>query len=139
MLLRQWFLIGEIEKTHHCYSSDIVARGYGYKRDCLSISYCPHNIITNPPFKYNFPISLIHHAHKIMDRNKKLALFLPVRYLAGIRRKNTFEQYPPQTIWVMAKRPIIFINGNRVAANAVDFAWYVWQIGSKHTTRVEWI
>ena len=74
------------------YSSDLVDRGYGDIKDFLSIEnnqQTEMNIITNPPYKY--ANDFIVRSLSIMQKGKKLALFLPIRYLEGKARKKIFK------------------------------------------------
>lgn len=63
-------------------STDLIARGYEDRTyDFLSNTNLStdRNIITNPPYKYSKEFIL--KALEIMETGKKLALFLPIRYL----------------------------------------------------------
>ena len=97
---------------YEVYSSDLIDRGYGEVKDFLSIEnnqQIDMNIITNPPYKY--ANDFIVRSLSIMKQNKKLALFLPIRYLEGKARKKIFKENPPKIIYVSSSRLICAING----------------------------
>lgn len=132
----------EIKKFgFNVYSSDLINRGYGVVKDFLSIenfNQTNMNIITNPPYKYanEFVIK----AMTILKEGKKLALFLPIRYLEGKARKRIYKEFPPKTIYVSSSRLICAINGNfhLQTGSAVSYAWLVWQKGYKGETILKW-
>lgn len=123
------------------YSSDLIDRGYGEVKDFLSIENCSvvdTNIITNPP--YRFANDFIVKAMSIMQQGKKLALFLPIRYLEGKARKKIFAAYPPKIIYVSSSRLICAINGefHKQKGSAVSYAWFVWEKGYQGSTIIDW-
>ena len=130
------------------YSSDLVNRGYGEQFDFLSGNMSNYlsetnktidmNIITNPPYKY--ANDFIVKALSIMQQGKKLALFLPIRYLEGKARKKIFKENPPKIIYVSSSRLICAINGefHKQKGSAVSYAWFVWEKGYQGTTTIDW-
>jgi len=132
----------EIKKFgFNVYSSDLINRGYGDVKDFLSIENCNEtsmNIITNPPYKY--ANEFIIKAMTILKEGKKLALFLPIRYLEGKARKRIYKEFPPKTIYISSSRLICAINGNfdSQTSSAVSYAWLVWQKGYKGETVLKW-
>ena len=74
-------------------STDLIDRGYGGVQDFLKVKgSVPYNIITNPPYRESQ--AFIEKALEILQTGKKLALFLPIRYLEGRSRKEIFEIIP---------------------------------------------
>ena len=131
------------------YSSDLVDRGYGEQFDFLSGNMSNYlsetnktidmNIITNPPYKY--ANDFIVKALSIMKEGKKLALFLPIRYLEGKARKKIFKENPPKIIYVSSSRLICAINGefHKQKGSAVSYAWFVWDKEYDGKPTIEWI
>ena len=123
-------------------STDIIDRGYGDKiMDFLGLEN--HNetdmhIVTNPPYRY--ANDFIIRALSIMQQGKKLALFLPIRYLEGKQRKQTFRKYPPKIVYVSSSRLKCAINGEfeKMTGSAVSYAWFVWEKGYNGKTMLDW-
>lgn len=133
----------EIKKAgFNVYSSDIVDRGYGDNvADFLAIDnneFTKSNIITNPPYRYANEFIL--KALSIMEDGKKLALFLPIRYLEGKARKQIFKDFPPKRICVSSSRLKCAINGefDKMQDSAVSYAWFIWEKGYKEQTILDW-
>lgn len=130
------------------FSSDIVDRKYQNidltHLDFLeSKSITPNfqldwNIITNPPYKY--ANQFIEKALEIIEIGKKVAFFLPIRYLETKSRKVIFEKYPPIRIYVSSNRLKCAMNGDfeKMANSAVCYAWFVWEKGYTGTTELKW-
>ena len=124
------------------YSTDLIDRGYGNGVfDFLSIENTisiDHNIITNPPYRYANDFIL--KALSIMKTGKKLALFLPIRYLEGKARKHIFLEHPPKKIYVSSGRIKCAINGDfdNMKGSALSFAWFVWEKGYKGKPTLDW-
>ena len=127
------------------YSTDLIDRGYGNGVfDFLSIENTisiDHNIITNPPYRYANDFIL--KALSIMKTGKKLALFLPIRYLEGKARKHIFLEHPPKTVYVSSSRLLCAKNGEfeqmiAGGGSAVAYAWFVWEKGFNGQTELQW-
>jgi len=127
---------------YEVYSTDIIDRGYGDKiMDFLGIDNCLEvnmNIITNPPYRYANDFIL--KAISIMSNGNKLALFLPIRYLEGKARKETFRKFPPKTVHISSSRLACAMNGkfDEMKGSAVSYAWFVWEKGYKGETILKW-
>ena len=127
---------------YEVFSTDIINRGYGDKfMDFLwfdNSEPIDMNIITNPPYRY--ANQFIIRAMSIIQEGKKLALFLPIRYLEGIERKEIFRQYPPKMVYVSSSRLKCALNGEfeKINSSALGFAWFVWQKGYDGETILRW-
>jgi len=127
---------------YEVFSTDIVNRGYGDGEiDFIGIENTNEtdmNIITNPPYRY--ADQFITRSLEIMQDGKKLALFLPIRYLEGKARKQIFINTPPRTIYVSSSRLKCAINGefDKMTGSAVSYAWFVWQKGFNGETVLKW-
>jgi hypothetical protein len=131
----------EIESCgYKVYSSDLIDREYGEVLNFLSVhnKHTNMNIITNPPYKY--ANEFIIKAMEIMEEGKKLALFLPIRYLEGKARKKIFEKYPLKTLYVSASRLQCARNGNFIkrSGGAVAFGWFIWIKGFNGVSELKW-
>ena len=137
-------LAKEFEEAGYCvYATDLINRGYGYQRDFLTTVAPPvkgFDIITNPP--YSKAQEFVEHALDISEDGRKVAMFLKIQFLEGKARRKLFKRYPPKTIYVSSSRLKCAMNGDfeRYAkANAVCYAWYVWEKGHTGETVIKWI
>lgn len=96
------------------------------------------DIVTNPPYKYAG--QFIEKAMSILEDGRKLALFLPIRYLASKSRRAIFEKYPPYKVWVSSSRLVCAVGGDFASTkgSAVDYAWFIWHKGYDRETRLGW-
>lgn len=125
------------------HSSDLIDRGYGTTPvDFLAVdtrSPGDYNIITNPPYK--FANQFMMKGYSLLQPGRKLALFLPIRYLEGKERKaKIFDRFPPKTIHISSGRIVCALNGEfeKVSGSAMAFAWFVWQKDWEGETSVKW-
>lgn len=116
----------EIKKYgYKVFSTDIVDRKYGDKIvDFLAMdnTETDMNLITNPPYAY--ADDFIVKGMEILKEGKKLALFMPIRYLEGKKRKKIFAAYPPKVVYVSSSRLACAINGDfaNMKGSAVSYA-----------------
>lgn len=129
---------------HDVLSADIVDRGGNQKmtQDFFAVGANPRNsrdIITNPPYK--FAKEFVEHALEISQESVKVAMFLKLTFLEGIKRKQLFDKYPPKAIYVFRNRIDCWKNGIKPdkPSKAVCYAWFVWVKGYKGKTEVKWI
>ncbi|GHT33149.1 hypothetical protein FACS189434_06590 [Bacteroidia bacterium] len=94
------------------------------------------DIITNPPYK--FSTKFAYKAMSILEAGRKLAMFLPQRYLSGKERRKLFEAYPPYKIWASSGRMECGMNGVFKGSSAVDYCWFVWVKGYDGETKLGW-
>lgn len=96
------------------------------------------DIITNPPYKYAG--QFIERGMSILKDGRKLALFLPIRYLSSKSRRAIFEKYPPHKVWVSSSRLICAANGEfeKIKGSAIDYAWFIWHKGYAGETKLGW-
>ena len=137
------------EMGYDVLSTDIVQRDYPLDRvqDFLFFDNCEEtdrDIITNPPF--NLSCEFIVRGFSLLRNGGKMAMFLPLRYLAGKTRKAmVFDNFPPKVVYVFASRMRSTgkngdFDGN--STSAIDFAWFVWEktkMNRYRKTKVEWI
>ena len=98
------------------------------------------DIVTNPP--YSLAKEFVEHALNISDDGCKAAMFLKIQFLEGKSRRELFERYPPQTIYVSSGRLRCAMNGDFAKyskSNAICYAWYIWVKGYRGDTVVKWI
>lgn len=124
-------------------ATDKYEQGYEYNGegqiDFLEYDGVWHgDIITNPPYKYAG--EFIKKAMGILDNGRKLALFLPIRYLSSKSRRAIFEEYPPYKVWVSSSRLACAMRGDfeNMKGSAVDYAWFIWHKGYKGETKLGW-
>lgn len=82
------------------------------------------------------------HALDIVEPGHKVAMFLKIQFLEGKARRALFAQHPPKVIYVSSGRLRCAMNGDferYSKANAVCYAWYVWEKGHTGETVLRWI
>ena len=133
-----------LEEYGKCvYSSDLVYRGYGDKEEydfLKNDAFWDGDIITNPPYKY--ALEFCKKALDTVTDGHKVAMFLKLTFLEGQKRRKFFDLYPPKTVYVFSKRINCVRNGEFdkfPKANAVCYAWFVWEKGWKGETVIKWI
>ena len=127
---------------------DIVDRGY---EDTLVDNFLEHdfkgqkfdNIITNPP--YSLAQEFLEKSMEIINENGKVAMFLKIQFLEGVKRKEMFKKYPPKYIYVFTKRQNPWRNGKSVDekgkpwSSTMCFAWFIWEEGFNGEPVVRWL
>ena len=68
-----------------------------------------------------------------------LMLLLPLRYLETKARYRLFKRYMPRYVYAYSYRINIGKSGVFEGGNAVAYAWFVWEKGSKKETVVRFI
>ena len=120
-------------------SSDLINRGYGQQLDFLEQKEIWHgDIVTNPPYK--FAQEFVEKSLSLVDDGNLVAMFLPVRYLEGKKRRLMFESMPPKTVYVSSSRIKAAMNGDfeAVKSSAVTYTWIVWKKGYEGPTTLRW-
>jgi len=139
--------MGHISKVleKHGYnvkSTDLIDRGYGQAGvDFLSIDilYWEGDIITNPPYKYSQ--EFIEKALQIIKNGNKVAMFLPIQFLEGKKRKYLFKTHPIKTVYVSSSRLNCSKNGDfeKYGFNSArDYAWFIWEKVYDGETILKW-
>jgi len=132
-----------IKKYNHCYSSDLVDRGYGQTNtDFLIANWTTvDNVITNPPFNL-----FQEFAEKSIEISKnKIALFGKLQALEGKKRATFMQNSPLKTVYVFKKRINPLRNGSPVDENekpwasTMAFAWFVWEKGYTGEPTIKWL
>lgn len=130
------------EKGFNVYSTDLIDRGYqDEQKDFLNSSdRWFGDIITNPPFKYT--IEFVQKALESVDTGKKVAMFLKLNYICGVKRYNEiYSKFPPQRIYAFVHRVACSKNNQKdgFKGNAMDYGWFVWEKGKYAPTELKWI
>ena len=100
------------------------------------------NIVTNPPFDpcnkdpYPFVEWALSHAAK------KVALILPLKWLAGDKRSRWLSTKPLRRVYVLTPRPSMppgeyLVAGNKAGGGKKDFAWFVFDRSHNSALRSE--
>lgn len=97
------------------------------------------DIVTNPPYKY--ALEFVEKALSLIEKGRKVAMFLRIQFLEGQRRRKLFDKEPPKTVYVPSKRLSCAKNGDfkKYGNGAVCYAWFVWEKGFDGKTVIEWI
>ena len=134
-----------IEHGFEVLSTDIVYRGSEHQTGVQDfLKYIPaeknsRDIITNPPYK--FATEFAEHALDISCDGVKVAMFLKLTFLEGVKRKQLFDKYPPTKVYVFRNRVDCWKNGVEPdkPSKAVCYAWFVWEKGFNGNPKVFWI
>lgn len=129
------------KRGYNVYSSDLIARGYGWESDFLQtkVSNLNLDILTNPPYKY--AKEFVEKALEIQVNGYYTIMFLKIQFLEGQARKNLFKKYPPKYVYVNSKRQICYINGDmsKKMSSASCYCWFIWEKGWKGDPSIRWI
>lgn len=131
------------ELGHVVYSSDIIDRGFGERRDFFEMDSLPpdcHCILTNPP--YSRSADFVLHALDLLPKGGVCYMFLKITFLEGSARYNSiFKDNPPMCMYQFISRVPCAPNGDFLAikSSAVSYAWFMWMKGFKGPTMVQWI
>lgn len=138
--------INDIYKTH-VVGMDIVYRGYQNTIVSDFLTYETNdkydNIISNPP--YSLAGEFVEKSIELLSDNGKMAMFLKIQFLEGLKRKELFEKYPPKYIYVFRSRMATWNNGNSTDENGKRWAttmchaWFVWEKDYDSEPVVRWL
>ena len=131
-----------IEKGFNVRCTDIVYRGFPKTeiKDFLSETEIWNgDILTNPPFI--LAEQFVEKGMSLLEKGKKLILFLKVQFLESKRRKLLFEKYPPKYIYLNSERQHTAKNGDfgKYTLGTLFFCWFVWEKGFKGEPIIRWI
>jgi hypothetical protein len=138
-------VIRELFPNANIESTDLIDRGYGIGNiDFLNKKYDKKfdYIITNPPYK--LAQEFVEKSLKIT--NKKVAMFLKIQFLEGIKRYELFKNSPLKTVHVFSSRQVPFSGGKSINpktgkkwCSTMCFAWFVWEHGYEKNPIIKWI
>lgn len=126
---------------YQVYSTDIADRGFGD----LVVDFLQYegtfdgDIITNPP--YSKAKEFVLKALEIVPEGRKVAMFVKLTFLETKGRKQLFQDYPPETVYISSSRLHCWKNGNEEASkgsNAIAYCWIVWKKGFRGDTKIKW-
>jgi hypothetical protein len=136
------------------HASDLVDRGLegAHQLDFLaaaSAAFRVPNVVTNPPYSYVDGIAEAFARRAIEIATRRVALLVPLKWLASIGRWRLFTEHPPEQILVLSERPSM-PPGSKIAAlgrrafkgGTQDFVWVVWNTAAPAApgyTRTVWI
>ena len=105
--------LAEVLKNNNALSrvSDIIDRGYHNTEIIDFLEYegeWSGDILTNSPYKY--ADEFIKKAIEITTTGSKIAMFLPIRYLEGLKHYEVFKKYPPKEVWISSRRITCVVN-----------------------------
>jgi hypothetical protein len=132
---------------HNVFTSDIYRwhPQTQVQRDFCKFTRLPyaedHDLFSNPPFRQ--ADDFVVHAHKLMQKDAKLALLLRLQYLEGVARKlKIYDRTPPYMVYVYSFRlPRMhrFHYTGKRTTSVVCFAWFCWYKGWNKSTEIRWI
>lgn len=146
-------------KGYSTFGSDLEARGWHWlggfeKQDFLGSGLIgptvpSFSIVANPPFSYLPGIAEAFCRRALGLATQKVAMLLPLKWLASEGRAKLFTEHPPRTIYVLSERPSM-PPGHLVAERGIaafgrgkmDFVWIVWDVRQPTAisdTRTVWI
>jgi hypothetical protein len=123
-------------------STDLIDRGYeGFNgiEDVLNGDFhmWDYDVITNPPYKH--ALSFIEKCLDSVSMKGKVIMLLRLQFLEGQKRSSFFAINPPKYVYVHSKRIGIWKGNVKTKANAVAYAWFVWEKGFHGDTILRWI
>lgn len=122
-----------VERSRHCRRvSDFLADDFSGRP--------PDNIISNPPFKLAQEFT----ARALDIALRKVAMLLPLRWIAGDERSRWLEDSRPARVLILAPRPSmppgpVILAGLRPSGGKTDFAWFVWEKGHNSAPQISWL
>lgn len=129
-----------IESGYSVRSSDIEDRGDNEIFDFLGIDNQSWggDIVTNPPFAK--ATEFLEKALSIVTDGAKIAFFLRVQFLEGVKRRTLFEKHPPRRVWVASRTLRCAKNGNfnEATGNAATYCWFIWEKGFTGRPTLGW-
>ena len=124
-------------------STDLINRGYGEGGVDFLQNHDKHNgdIITNPPYKY--AQQFVEHALELIPDGNRVAMFLKLTFLESKNRREMFEKYPPEFIYVSSSRLQCAKGGDfetygKGVGTAIAYGWFIWRKGFTGEPRVRW-
>ena len=124
-------------------STDLIDRGYGEGNVDFLQCTDKHNgdIITNPPYKH--AQQFVEHALELIPDGNRVAMFLKLTFLESQARREMFEKYPPEYIYVSSSRLRCARGGDfetykQGVGTAIAYAWFIWRKGFTGEPRVRW-
>lgn len=121
-------------------STDLTDRGYCEPRVDFLMEWSPRapNIVTNPPFGL---------AREFVDKaldltTGKVAMFLRLAFLEGLKRGEWFPRTPLARVWIMSRR--VPMQRGRISEKGdghgvLAFAWFVWEHGHEGPPSLGWL
>ena len=144
--------IAEVIKKYYpknkVYGLDLVDRGYPNTIVADFFEYDFNNqkfdsIVTNPP--YSLAQEFLEKSMTILNENGKIAMFLKIQFLEGVKREKMFKKFPPKYVYVFTKRQNPWRNGSSLDENGkpwsstMCFAWFIWEEGFKGEPTLRWL
>ena len=137
--------LSEVLKEHGYMvrSTDLIDRGYGQGGvDFLAVNERFNgDIITNPP--YSVAKEFVDHSLEIICDGNRVAMFLKLTFLESKSRRELFDKYPPEYIYVSSSRLQCAMNGDfetykKGSGTAIAYGWFIWRKGFTGEPRVRW-
>ena len=131
------------EYSYNVRTSDIVKRTPTTEElDFLSCedSAWDGSIVSNPPFKYGR--EFVEKALSLVGKGQKVAMFLPLQFLDGLKRYELFKVNPPIRIHIFSRRIRCGMNGDftsNKSGGLQSYAWFVWEKGYQGKPEIDWI
>lgn len=123
------------------FATDIVDRGccdqlFDFLKEDFEITT---DLITNPP--YSKATEFVRKTLDSMRGGFKAAFLLRLSFLEGQARRELFDLYPPEKIYVFSKRLACYKDGivDPNLRSAVSYAWFIWTKGYNGYPVVDWI
>jgi hypothetical protein len=99
-------------------------------------------LITNPPYKNNFPKLL---TEKAIAEYDYTALLLRLTFLEGTRRKKLFDKFPPSEIIFFSDRirfdsdKVEPVEKSEQVGGMICHAWFIWKKNESTATKLTWV
>jgi hypothetical protein len=101
-------------------------------------------LITNPPYKSDFPRKLV---EKSIQDYSYTAMLLRITFLEGVKRRKLFEQHPPTQIIIFSDRvrfdsnELEPIEKSEQIGGMICYMWIIWSKTTPNSagTQVKWV
>jgi hypothetical protein len=120
--------------------SDAYDYGYGDIQDFLTYPHASNSvdwIITNPPFRLAEQFIL----RALPLARVGVAILARTVFLESVGRYDAiFRDHPPTNVAQFTERvPMVKGRLDNTATTATSYAWFVWEIGMRMSTRLKWV
>ena len=116
-----------IKHGYEVDSSDIMDRGYGAVEDFFESDRIAESIVTNPDYDYSEEF-----VRRALEKTTyKVAMLLPLSFLASRGRYDLFRSTPLKCVYVFTGRISLYPHDWRGSKGngRETYAWFVWQHG----------
>ena len=97
-------------------------------------------IVSNPPF--TLAKEFVEKSLSLIGNGQKVAMFLRLQFLDGLKRYELFKNYPPKRVYIFSRRVRCGKDGDFTqykSGGIQSNAWFVWEKGYQGKPEIDWI